>query len=151
MSALLAYVHSLSMIGLGALLFVQLLGFGGLHDRQQLQRFFGFCVGIAAATVIMLLSGLALLLWSGQPSAFYLRNPVFYIKLAIFVAMILIAITPARLVLQWHREAALGTLPEPDAILLVKRYFTAEAILFLLVPLAASISAQGIGLHSSPS
>jgi putative membrane protein len=99
----------------------------------------------------MLLSGLALLLWSGQPSAFYLRNPVFYIKLAIFVAMILIAITPARLVVQWHREAALGTLPEPDAILFVKRYFTAEAILFLLVPLAASISAQGICLHSSPS
>ena len=151
MSALFAYVHSLSMIGLGALLLVQLLGFDGLHERQQLQRFFGFCVGIAVAAFIMLLSGLALVLWSAQPSAFYLRNPVFYIKLALFAAMILVAITPGRLIVQWYRQSALGALPEPDAIVFVKRYFIIEAILFLLLPLAASIAAVGIGIQASPS
>jgi putative membrane protein len=151
MPALFAYVHSLSMIALGALLFVQLLGFAKLHDREELNRFFGYCVGMAAAAAIMLASGLALLLWSGQASAFYLRNPVFYIKLALFAAMLLVAITPARLIMQWHRDAVAGTLPEPASILFVRRYFIVELVLFLLVPLAASISAQGIGLQSSPS
>ncbi len=151
MSALFAYVHSLAMIALGALLFVQLLGFGNLNDREQLQRFFVFCLGIAIAAGVMLVSGLALLLWSMQPSAYYLRNPVFYIKLAVFAAMLLIAITPARVVAQWHREAAAGGLPDSASIVFVRRYFTVEAVLFLLIPLAASIAAQGIGLQASPS
>jgi len=151
MSALFAYVHSLSMIGLGALLFVQLLDFERLHERQQLHRFFVFCVGIAVAAFIMLVSGLALLLWSSQPSEFYFRNPVFYIKLAVFTAMMLVAITPGRLIVQWYRQSVTGTFPEPAAIAFVKRYFVIEAILFLLLPLAASIAALGIGLQASPS
>lgn len=151
MSAFFAYVHSLSMIALGALLFVQLLGFGNLHDREQLQRFFAFCLGMAIAAAVMLVSGLALLLWSAQPSAYYLRNPVFYIKLAVFAAMLLIAITPGRMVTQWHRQAAAGGLPDADAVFFVRRYFIVEAVLFLLIPLAASITAQGIGLQVSPS
>jgi putative membrane protein len=99
----------------------------------------------------MIISGLALLLWSVQPSAYYLRNPVFYIKLAVFASMLLIAITPARIVAQWHREAAAGGLPDAASIAFVRRYFTVELVLFLLVPLAASITAQGIGLQASPS
>lgn len=144
-------MHSLSMIALGALLFVQLLGFGNLNDREQLQRFFVFCLGMAVAAAVMLVSGLALLLWSMQPGPYYLRNPVFYIKLAVFAAMLLIAITPARIVVQWHREAAAGSLPDSASIVFVRRYFTVEAVLFLLIPLAASIAAQGIGLQASPS
>ena len=151
MSALFAYLHSLSMIALGALLFVQLLGFGNLNDREELQRFFVFCLGIAVAAAVMLVSGLALLLWSVQPSAYYLRNPVFYIKLAVFAAMLLIAITPARIVVQWHREAAAGSVPDSASIVFVRRYFTVETVLFLLIPLAASIAAQGIGLQASSS
>ena len=151
MSALFAYLHSLSMIALGALLFVQLLGFGNLNDREELQRFFVFCLGIAVAAAVMLVSGLALLLWSVQPSAYYLRNPVFYIKLAVFAAMLLIAITPARIVVQWHREAAAGSVPDSASIVFVRRYFTVEAVLFLLIPLAASIAAQGIGMQASSS
>ena len=139
------------MIALGALLFVQLLGFGNLNDREQLQRFFVFCIGMAVAAAVMLVSGLALLLWSVQPSAYYLRNPVFYIKLAVFAAMLLIAITPARIVVQWHREAAAGSVPDSASIVFVRRYFTVEAVLFLLIPLAASIAAQGIGMQASSS
>ena len=151
MSVLFAYLHSLSMIALGALLFVQLLGFGNLNDREELQRFFVFCLGIAVAAAVMLVSGLALLLWSVQPGAYYLRNPVFYIKLAVFAAMLLIAITPARIVVQWHREAAAGSVPDSASIVFVRRYFTVEAVLFLLIPLAASIAAQGIGMQASSS
>lgn len=151
MSAIIAYFHSLSMIALGALLFAQLLGFDKLSDRQQLQRFIFFCSGIAIAAAVMLASGIALLVWSERGGAFYLRNPVFYIKLAVFAAMLLIAITPARIVLQWDREAKSGIAPQPASIQFVKRYFIVELVLLLAVPLAAALSAQGIGLQSSPS
>lgn len=151
MSAVIAYFHILSMIALGSLLFAQLLSFNNLHDRQALQRFMSFSSGIAVAAAVMLASGIALLVWSERGGAFYLRNPVFYIKLAVFVAMILIAITPARIVLQWGREANAGGAPDPAAIQFVKRYFIVELVLLLIVPLAASLAAQGIGLQSSPS
>ncbi|UCH49064.1 MAG: DUF2214 family protein, partial [Betaproteobacteria bacterium] len=103
------------------------------------------------AAGVMLISGVGLLVWPERGVAFYLRNPVFYIKLAVFAAMLLIAITPARIILQWHREASTEKVPEHGMVLFVKRYLTAEAILFLVVPLAASLSARGIGLQPSSS
>jgi putative membrane protein len=151
MSALLAYLHSLSMMALAAMLFVQLLSIDGLHDRQQLERFVRYSFGLAAVAGVMLISGVGLLVWAERGVAFYLRNPVFYIKLAVFAAMLLIAITPARIILQWHREASTGKIPEQGMVFFVKRYLTAEAILLLIIPLAASLSARGIGLQPSSS
>ena len=113
MSALLAYLHSLSMMALAAMLFVQLLSIDKLHDRQQLERFVRFSFGLAAAAGVMLISGVGLLVWAERGLAFYLRNPVFYIKLAVFAAMLLVAITPARIILHWHREASTGKMPTP--------------------------------------
>ncbi|NIO42023.1 MAG: DUF2214 family protein [Burkholderiales bacterium] len=147
MSALIAYLHSLSMIALGSLLVLQLLSFDRLHEKQELHRFFLLCVGIAAAAALMLLSGLGLLLWSEHGGMFYLRNPVFYIKIALFAAMLLIAITPTRIVLQWRRQAE--SMVVTDLRGLVKRYVIAELILFALVPLAAALSARGIGFQTS--
>ncbi|MGD8788323.1 MAG: DUF2214 family protein [Burkholderiales bacterium] len=151
MSALFAYLHSLSMMALASLLFMQVLDLDRFNDRQQLQRFMKFSLAIAIAAVVTLVSGMALVLWSEQGAAFFLHNPVFYIKLALFAAMLLIAITPARIIVQWRRDAEAGDLPAPELVHFVKRYFIFELILLLIIPLAASLSARGIGLHTSPS
>lgn len=151
MPALLAYLHTLSMMAMAALLFVQLLSIDRLHDRQQTERFVRFSFGVAAAAAVMLLSGVALLFWSQRGGAFYLRNPVFYIKLAVFAAMLLVAITPARIIAQWQQGTNAGVIPEPGTVLFVKRYLIAEVILFLIIPLAASLSGRGIGLQPSSS
>ena len=151
MSAVLAYLHSLSMIALASILFVQVLGISQLHDTQELRRFMSFCLGIAIAAAVLLISGIGLVLWSERGLAFFLRNPVFYIKLALFAAMLLLSITPARIILQWDREAHEGKVPEPVSVIFVKRYLIVELILLLIIPLAASMSARGIGLQSSSS
>ena len=151
MSVLLAYLHSLSMMAMAVTLFFQLLSIDQLHGREQVERFVRFSFGIAVAAGVMLISGVGLLIWPEQGVTFYLRNPVFYIKVAVFAAMLLIAITPARIILQWHRDAGTGTTPEYGTVLFVKRYLTVEAVLFLLIPLAASLSARGIGLQPSAS
>jgi putative membrane protein len=151
MPAFFAYLHSLSMMALASLLFMQVLDLGQFNDRQELRRFMNFSLGIAIAAVVVLLSGTALVLWSERGAAFFLRNPVFYIKLALFAAMLLIAITPARIIMQWKRDAEVGELPAPALVHFVKRYFIVELILLLIIPLAASLSARGIGLHASPS
>jgi putative membrane protein len=151
MSTVLAYFHSLSMIALATLLVVQLMNVGQLHDRAQLQRFLTGCFAIAVAAAVMLLSGAGMVVWSAKGAAFFLRNPVFYIKLALFAAMILVAVTPARIILQWQRQADEGRLPDPLSVGFVKRYLIVELILLLVIPLLAAMAARGVGLQTSPS
>ena len=110
-----------------------------------MRRFWLLSCGVAASAAIALASGVALLMSTGHGATFYLHNPVFYIKLAIFAAMLLIAITPARMIVQWQREAATGALPEAGMVLLVRRYLTIEICLLLAIPLAASLATRGIG------
>lgn len=151
MSTALAYLHSLSMIALASLLILQLLSLDRLHDRQEMQRFMAFCVGIATAAAVLLLSGAGMVLWSAKGAAFFLRNPVFYIKLALFAAMLLVSITPARIIFQWQHEAHEGRSPQAASIVLVRRYLIVELILLLVIPLLASMAARGVGLPPSSS
>jgi putative membrane protein len=53
--------------------------------------------------IVVLASGSARLLWFGKEAAFYLHNPVFWIKLSLFVAIALISIPPTRCFLRWRR------------------------------------------------
>ena len=144
------------MIALGAMLFALMLTFDLLHERLGLLRFRLFSLGVAASAALALVSGIALLIWTGQGAGFYLHNPVFYIKLAVFVAMLLIAITPARVIHQWHRdamssEAGTGALVDASLVPLVQRYVIFELMLLLVIPLAASLAGRGIGTQLSAS
>ena len=147
MSALLTYVHSLSMIALGAMLYLLILGFDKLDVREEVFNFLRHAQLAAAAAVIMLASGIALVLWSEHGIAFYLRNPVFWIKIAVFAAMTLVAITPARIMMHWDREIDAGNFPDRASVAFLRRYLTIEVILFLLMPLAGSLVGRAIGLQ----
>lgn len=171
MSALFAYLHTLSMIALGAMLFAMMLTFDLLHEREGFRRFWVLSWGVATAAAVALASGIVLVIWTDRGSAFYLHNPVFYIKLAGFVAMLLVAVTPARLIIQWHRDATTGDATSGDAttgdietgasgtgaivdtslVPLVQRYVVFELLLLLVIPLAASLAARGIGTQLSAS
>lgn len=166
MSALFAYVHTLSMIALGAMLFALILTFDLLHERKGFLRFWILSWGTATAAAVALASGVALLIWTDRGGAFYLHNPVFYVKLAVFVAMLLVAVTPARIIIQWHREfttgdfttgdfttgaPGTGAMADVSLVPLVQRYVFVEIILFLVIPLAASFAARGIGTQLSAS
>lgn len=171
MSALFAYLHTLSMIALGAMLFAMMLTFDLLHEPKGFHRFWVLSWGVATAAAVALTSGIVLVIWTDHGSAFYLHNPVFYIKLAGFVAMLLVAVTPARLIIQWHQDATTGVATIGDAtsgdietgasgtgaiadtslVPLVQRYVVFEMLLLLVIPLAASLAARGIGTQLSAS
>ena len=67
--------------------------------------------------------------------------------------MVLVAITPARIIVQFSAQwqHAPDVEPNPGLLALLRRYVIVELILFVLVPLAASLSARGIGLPASSS
>jgi putative membrane protein len=143
-----AYVHVAAVIAIGALLSCELLLLWsgvGVHEARRIAL---LDLGYLIAAILVLASGLLRLIWFGKSPAFYLHNPVFWIKLALFVAMALVSVPPARRFLRWHRAATTGTAPPREEVSLARRYVAAELALLACIPVAAVLTARGIGIKS---
>ena len=140
-----AYLHFLSMIAIGAVLSGELLLTQSLREPDQVRRLAWVDLGYLIAAGIVLATGLMRFIWFGKGAQFYLHNPVFYIKLALFVAIVLISIPPTHHIVRWRIEALAGKLPPQYDVAHVRRYIVTELVLFLCIPLAAVLAARGIG------
>lgn len=147
-AVLVAYVHFAAIIALGALLSCELMLLWSAVGAREARRIALLDLGYLIAAILVLASGLLRLIWFGKSPAFYLHNPVFWIKLALFVAVGLISVPPTRRFLRWRRAAMqTGVAPHPEEILLARRYVAAELALFGCIPLAAVLAARGIGIQ----
>jgi putative membrane protein len=79
---------------------------------------------------------------------FYLPNPVFWAKMAAFLAVGLLSIPPTLRILAWGRRArADPDFAVPDAeIWRVHTWLGMELIVFIPIPIFAAMMARGIGL-----
>jgi putative membrane protein len=146
---LIAYVHFASVIALGALLCCELLLLWSEVGAREGQRLALIDLGYLVAAVLVLVSGLLRLNGFGKSAAFYLHNPVFWIKLALFVAIGLISIPPTMRFLRWRRAAlSTGISPPAEEVAFARRYVVAELVLLAFIPLAAVLAARGIGIQS---
>jgi len=148
-AALTAYLHYLAMIAIAVILVVQrMLCTPGMAGRQVrlLARLDLLYLG---AVVVVLGSGVARVIWFGKGPGFYLYNPAFYIKLALFVAMGLLSISPTRQYLRWLRGVGRdGKAAAADyEVFRVQRYLVGQLVLFVFIPLMATFMARGIGLQ----
>jgi putative membrane protein len=100
--------------------------------------------------ILALGSGIARVIWFGKGAAFYLHNPVFYIKLALFVAVGLISIPPTLQFLRWLRalESGAANVAADYQVLRARRHILVELILFAFIPLMATLMARGIGMQT---
>ena len=146
-SALIAYLHYVAMISIAVILVVEYMvcmpGMPGSRIRL-LTRLDLLYMGVA---LLALGSGAARVVWFGKGAAFYLHNPVFYIKLALFLAVGLISIPPTLQYLRWMRSlnSAATTVAADYEVLRVRRHILIELTLFALIPLMATLMARGIG------
>jgi putative membrane protein len=148
-SALVAYLHYVAMISIAVILVVEyMVCMPGMTDGRirLLARIDLLYLG---AAVLALGSGAARVVWFGKGAAFYLHNPVFYIKLALFVAVGLISIPPTLQYLRWLRSLKSGTanVVADYQVLRARRHILVELILFAFIPLMATFMARGIGLE----
>ena len=150
-SALIAYLHYVAMISIAVVLVVEygvcMPGITGSRIRL-LARVDLLYMGVA---LLALASGVARVIWFGKGATFYLHNPVFYIKLALFLAVGLISIPPTLQYLRWMRglnSGATGVAADYQ-VLRVRRHILVELILFALIPLMATLMARGIGIQAT--
>jgi len=150
--ALLAYLHYAAMVFIALLLFVEFrtcrpgLSTEGIRLLARVDFLY------MMAAILALASGVIRLVWFAKGPAFYLHNPVFYIKIALFAAVGLMSIPPTLQFLKWARAIRAGArnVAEPWQVARISRYLAAELFLFALIPLMAVLMARGIGTQTAP-
>jgi len=100
--------------------------------------------------------GLAALLWisTGLVRAFggyekgtdyYLQNPVFWVKMALLGAVLLLELWPMVTLVRWRLALARGTAVNASAAPALARVSLVQAVLILAMVFAAAAMARGVG------
>ena len=143
-----AYVHFASIIALGGILMAELVLYRQditLGQARLLQR---LDLHYLLAAMLALASGLARLLWFEKNTSYYLDNPVFWVKMGLFVVIALVSVIPTVHYLRWSPRLKQGHKPEISdrQYKTIKRYLVMELALLMLMPLMAVLMARGIGM-----
>jgi putative membrane protein len=144
--AIAAYLHFLSIFATLALIVAE----AALYRPRMSEATFALLRRLDLAylfgAIAIIATGLARLFFFAKGPAFYAGNPVFWIKMALFLAVGLLSLPPT---LHYLRAAApLGgeVVVAPADYRRVRRFITAELAVFAVIPLAATLMARGIGM-----
>lgn len=101
--------------------------------------------GISAVGVI--LAGVARVIWGVRGAEFYMTQPFFWAKMAVFLIIGVISAIPTRRFMGWVKEAnATPAFMAAEAdVARMRRLVMIELHLLALVPLFAALMARGIG------
>ena len=146
MEPLLAYLHYVSIIVLGAFLTAELLVCRPGLGPEQVRLLPRLDIVFFAGALLALATGLLRLFFYAKGVAFYLPNGAFHVKMALYLAIALISVVPTTRFIRWRRALdAGGAAPDAAAVARVRRLIHLELLLFALMPLMAVLMARGTG------
>lgn len=140
---ILRYLHFISVFAIvGALVSEHLLLKATLtrNDILRLSKIDGV-YGLA----VLALLGVGMTLWLGgigKPTEFYSNNPVFHIKLTLFVVIGLLSIYPTVFFIKQAKGDPTEIVAIPKTIFWMIRF---ELLILLVMPILAGLMAKGIG------
>ena len=146
--AFVAYIHYLGIIlCFGALMFERIILKQNLSKNET--------ISIIIADVIYGIAGLAILItgilrvkYYGQGGEFYTGNPVFWVKVSLYIIIGLISLYPTTTYILWAIPLSKNKLPDISENL-VKRFrliIMTELVGFAVIPFFATLMSRGIGL-----
>ena len=143
---LLSYLHYLSIILTGGFLIGELVMCRPEITPEQRRRLPGIDVVFFVAALLALATGLLRLFFYAKGVSFYVGNPFFWVKMALYVIIAAMSIAPTRAFGRWKRALdAGGAPPTAPEIAGVRRLLHVELGLLALLPLMAVLMARGIG------
>jgi len=146
MEPLLAYLHYVSIIVLGAFLTAELLVCRPGLGPEQVRLLPRLDIVFFAGAILALVTGLLRLFFYAKGVGFYLPNGAFHLKMALYLAIALISVVPTMRFIKWRRALdAGGAPPDAAAVAGVRRLIHVELTLLALMPLMAVLMARGIG------
>ena len=146
-AALFAWLHLLAAGVAAGLLLTEHWLCRRIPDRAQVRLLGQVDLGYQLALIASLATGLARALYYGQDAAYYLANRLFWLKIALFVGIAVIAIGPTLQSIRWNREArsAPAFAPLTREVERVRAAVTLGLGLWLVLPLIAVLVARGYG------
>ncbi len=143
---LLASVHLLALgIGLGAI-WVRARAFRGPFDGEGLRRLFGADSLWGLAAALWIGTGLWRLLGGiEKPTAYYLQNHVFWLKMGSLVVILLLELAPMMTLIRWRSDSRKGVPVDARRASLYASISYVQAALVLVMVAAATAMARGIG------
>jgi putative membrane protein len=143
LDAALAYLHFTAILLVAGFLVAEAMLLRGDLGARDVAALVRTDIGYSVSAVLALATGLARAFFGAKGWAFYADNPVFWVKLGLFLAIGLISIRPTLAFLRWRRAAGSGV--PAAATRSVRRHVLVELHLLALLPLAAVLMARGIG------
>jgi putative membrane protein len=143
----LAALHLLALgLGLGAIWARGRALHAGL-DQAGLRRAFYADTWWGVAAILWIGTGL-LRAFGGfeKGSAYYLHNHLFWAKMGLLIAILLLELQPMIALIQWRRRVARGEMPDTRAAARFARISFLQATLVVLMVLAATAMARGYGV-----
>jgi putative membrane protein len=147
-AALFAWLHLLAA-GIGAgLLLTEYWLCRRMPDRTQARLLGTVDLGYQLALIASLATGLARALYFGQAAAYYLANRLFWLKIALFLALVVVAVAPTLQYIRWNREARVAPTfaPLTRDLERVRASISLGLGLWLMLPLIGILVARGYGM-----
>lgn len=146
--ALLSYVHFSAIFILFAFLTVEAMVLRNPLDASVIALITRIDIWYVGAGILSLVSGSLRLIWGAKGAAFYAANPLFYVKLGVFVVLGILSIRPTLQFMRWSKSIkADATFKPPDAERARARWLVMfELHIAALLPLFAVLMARGISL-----
>lgn len=144
---LLATLHLLALgIGLGAVWArARTLGSSPL-DAPVLRRAFTADTWWGIAGFLWIATGLwRLLAGTEKPTGYYMGNHVFWTKMALLAAVIVLEVWVATRITRWRIQLGRGEPPDLTSAAAFSRVSYVQAVLVVLMVLAATAMARGVG------
>jgi putative membrane protein len=137
------YLHFIAIIGFAGALIVENSAISRTITSEDSRNLAKVDAVYGVSAILVLLFGLVLWLWVGKPSEFYSQNPLFLVKLGLFIVVGLLSISPTVFLFK-HRKSEASSIAVPTLVIWSMR---AELIVLLLIPILAILMARGIGLN----
>ena len=145
--ALAAYGHFISIFTLLALLVAEAALYRRTLAESTLTLLRRLDALYLVAAIAVIATGSARVFFFAKGAAFYAANPLFWVKMALFLAVGLLSVPPTLHYIRSAKRLSGGTLViEDKSYRRIRGCLTAQLLLFALIPLAATLMARGIGM-----
>lgn len=140
--AIVKYLHFIGIFGLFSLLLLELYIVRPVLSGAVLTRLANVDLIYWASGVLVLLTGLILTFSVGKPASFFLSNPVYHTKVALFGILILVTFYPTFFFQSHRRCRAEPEVKVPPAVITIIRI---KLLVLSLLPLLGVLMALGFG------
>lgn len=149
-SALIAYLHYLSFAIVLASLVTEALTFTPKLTVRQCWQILAADTAYGIAGTGLLITGILRLLYFAKEEEFYTQNPVFWVKIGLFVTVGLLSLVPTISYVRWIGDLRAEKLPliHDWQAYWIPKIIYAELVGFSLIPFVATLMARGIGLSA---